>query len=123
MAIGNYGQVERNKWRYQYGSKSLKYAWDELFHKSANAGFDVTKEVLVKLLSSNTTFTNDILKQIVDTYIAAAKKVWKCKDVEERKQLAREINKQENTKKFVEIHNKVEEKIKQFCPNLVDELG
>lgn len=70
MAIGNYGQVERNKWRYQYGSKSLKYAWDELFHKSANAGFDVTKEVLVKLLSSNTTFTNDILKQIVDTYIA-----------------------------------------------------
>jgi hypothetical protein len=67
LAIGNYGQVERNKWRYQYGSKSLKYAWDELFHKSANAGFDVTKEVLVKLLSSNTTFTNDILKQIVDT--------------------------------------------------------
>jgi len=38
MAIGNYGQVERNKWRYQYGSKSLKYAWDELLEPYIFAG-------------------------------------------------------------------------------------
>ena len=74
MATGNYGQLERNKWRYQYASKGLLYAWQELFHKSANEGFDNTKAILVSLLSTNTTFTNAILKQIIDDYIADCEK-------------------------------------------------
>lgn len=69
MAIGDYGQQERNKWRYQYASKNMLYAWNELFHKSANAGFDHTKDILVKLLALHKTFTNDILQQIADDYM------------------------------------------------------
>lgn len=69
MSIGNYGQVERNKWRYQYASSSMLYAWNELFHKSANAGFDNTKNILIKLLATNETFTDDVLQQIVDEFI------------------------------------------------------
>lgn len=49
----------------------MQIAWDELFHRSANIGFDKTKEVLVELLSKAETFSNDILKQISDEYIAS----------------------------------------------------
>ena len=69
MAIGNYGQQERNKWRYQYASKSLQLAWDELFHRSANSGFDNTKAVLVSLLSTNETFNNDVLDSIIGKFV------------------------------------------------------
>lgn len=69
MATGDYGQQERNKWRYQYGSKGLQLAWDELFHKSANYGFDDTKAVLVALLRTNKVFSSEILKNIADSFI------------------------------------------------------
>ncbi len=67
MVTGNYGQQEQNKWRYQYGSTSQD-AWNELFHKSANVGFNNTKKVLVDLLSSRESFNNEILKEIVDAF-------------------------------------------------------
>lgn len=68
MCIGNYGQQERNKWRYQYASKGMLYAWNALFHKSANAGFDNTKQILIKLLDSHEAFTDDILQTIIDEF-------------------------------------------------------
>lgn len=70
MSFGNYGQREQNRWRYQYASKNLKYAWDELFHKSANSGFENTKAVLLKLLQSSQDFNDDVLDTIVDAFIA-----------------------------------------------------
>lgn len=70
MAIGNYSQQERNKWRYQVASKGMLYAWNELFHKSANAGFEHTSDILIQLLSTNETFTDDILKNIIDEFIS-----------------------------------------------------
>ena len=73
MATGDYGQVERNKWRYQYGS-TYQVAWDGLFHKSANSGFDNTKDILIQLLSANTSFSNDILKKIADDYLQDCEK-------------------------------------------------
>lgn len=73
MAIGDYGQVERNKWRYQYGS-ILQYAWNELFHKSANAGFDNTKNILISLLATNEEFSNQILQKIADDYVQECEK-------------------------------------------------
>lgn len=71
MATGDYGQQERNRWRYQYGSKSIQLAWDELFHKSANSGFENTRDVLLSLLSRAETFTNEILQGIADEFIAS----------------------------------------------------
>lgn len=70
MSIGDYGQKERkNNRRYQYGSKSLQIAWDALFHKGANYGFEITSEVLIKLLSKAELFTNDSLREIIDAYV------------------------------------------------------
>ncbi len=71
MTIGNYSQQERNKWRYQFASKSMQIAWDELFHKSSNFGFDNTSAILVELLSKSESFTNSFLSQIVADYISA----------------------------------------------------
>lgn len=68
MALGDYGQIERNKWRYQYGS-TYQFAWNALFHKSANSGFDNTKSILLTLLATNEVFTNETLKKIIDDYL------------------------------------------------------
>lgn len=70
MTIGNYGQQERNKWRHQFASKSLQLAWDELFHKSANAGFENTKEILAKLLATNQSFNDGKLDAIISAFTA-----------------------------------------------------
>lgn len=74
MALGNYGQQERNKWRYQFASKSLQYAWDELFHKSANAGFENTHTILVELLKSKESFDDGILNGIISVFLAQCEK-------------------------------------------------
>ena len=71
MSIGDYGQQERNKWRWQYASKGMQIAWDELFHKSANTGFEKTKEILTQLLSKADSFTNESLMEIRDEFITA----------------------------------------------------
>lgn len=74
MSIGDYGQQERNKKRYQYASKGMQIAWDGLFHKSANIGFEKTSNVLIKLLEKTEIFTNDILKEMIDIFIDSCEK-------------------------------------------------
>lgn len=71
MSTGDYGQQERNRWRYQYASKNMQIAWDELFHRSANRGFENTREILIKLLSGHETFSNEILEGIRDAFISS----------------------------------------------------
>lgn len=69
MSIGNYGQREKNGWRYQLGSKKIMKAWRNLFHKSSNDGFGRTKDVLVQLLSRADSFTDELLSGIINAYI------------------------------------------------------
>lgn len=45
-------------------------AWDELFHKSANAGFENTKEILAKLLATNQSFNDSTLDAIISAFTA-----------------------------------------------------
>lgn len=71
MTMGNYSQLERNKWRHQFASKSMQIAWDELFHKSANTGFENTSAILIQLLSKSESFTDEFLKQIVTSFISS----------------------------------------------------
>lgn len=74
MAMGDYGQAEKNGRRYQYGSKN-QFAWNELFHRSANLlGFDDTKKILIKLLATHKTFSNTILEKIADDYLLKCEK-------------------------------------------------
>ena len=71
MSVGNYGQQERNRWRYQYGSKGMQIAWDQLFHKSANNGFENTKRILLKLLSVSDSFSDDLLSEIATQFVSS----------------------------------------------------
>ena len=70
MVTGDYWQRERNKWRFQFASSKFQLAWNELFHMSGNAGFDNTKTVLIALLSSKPSFNNEVLTEIINSYIA-----------------------------------------------------
>ncbi len=69
MSIGNYGQKEKNGRRYQLGSKKNMKAWQNLFHKSSNEGFERTKDVLKGLLSYADSFSDELLSEIINTYI------------------------------------------------------
>ena len=69
MAIGNYGQMEGNKRRYQYGTKSNSSAWENLFHKSSNSGFQKTSDILISLLDKYEKFSNEILEKIAKDYL------------------------------------------------------
>lgn len=71
FTIGDYKQKERNGWRYQIGSYMPDgFAWKTLFHKSENLnGFENTKDVLNKLLSLNTAFSNDYLSGLISGFI------------------------------------------------------
>lgn len=70
MAIGNYGQMEGNKRRYQYGTKSNRSdAWENLFHKSSNSGFKETSKILISLLDKYEEFTDEILEDIAKDYL------------------------------------------------------
>ncbi len=74
MSVGNYGQQERNKWRYQYASSRMQIAWDQLFHRSANNGFENTREILLDLLSKADWFTDEVLKQIIFDFLSSCEK-------------------------------------------------
>jgi len=69
MSVGNYRQREGGKSRYQVGSCSLQYAWKELFHRSANTGFEKTRKALLDLLASQNMFTDDILKKTAESFL------------------------------------------------------
>ena len=60
---------------------------------------------------------------VLDTYINEMNKVWKSRNADERQKLSAEIANNDNTKKLSVIYNNVIEKMKEFCPNLIDELG
>ena len=69
LATGDYRQRNSNKWRYQLGSSENPFAWQELFHKSANYGYDNTKKVLLELLSKSETFTDNYLDELSASYL------------------------------------------------------
>lgn len=71
MATGNYMQCERNMWRYQAGTSSNKIhsAWQELFHKSTNEGYENTKAVLYQLLSSLEEISDNALSRVMKEYL------------------------------------------------------
>lgn len=48
--------------------------WDELFHKSANAGFENTHTILVELLKSKESFDDGILDRIISVFLAQCEK-------------------------------------------------
>lgn len=66
---------------------------------------------------------DDSEQAVLDEYIEAMTKVWKCKNPDERKELNAEIAGSDNTKELKKIYTKVLDRIKTDCPNLIEHLG
>lgn len=69
IALGDYSQKERNRSHYQFASSRMQFAWDELFHKSSNTGFENTHKILISLLSRHQTFTDKELQEIAEDFL------------------------------------------------------
>lgn len=67
--MGEYYQREQNNWRYQFGSSKNDSAWQNLFHKSGNKGYEDTKDTLVKTLSTIDEINILSLSDIIDDYL------------------------------------------------------
>ena len=52
----------------------MQYAWNELFHKSANAGFENTHTILVELLKSKESFDDSILDGMISAFLVQCEK-------------------------------------------------
>lgn len=74
LATGEYYQVEKNGWRCQIGSSRRDKPWMDLFHRSANSGYEVTKQVLNQLLSKLDLADEKELVEIIEAYIFSCKK-------------------------------------------------
>ena len=48
----------------------MQIAWDELFHRSANDGFEHTSKILIELLSKTESFSNGFLQEFSQDFIA-----------------------------------------------------
>lgn len=70
MSIGNYSQYEGRNHLYQFGSSSRKDSWIKLFHRSSYEGFDNTHRILIDLLKTCSSFTNDILQKKIDGFLS-----------------------------------------------------
>jgi len=66
---GDYGQKDRNGWRYQMGSSDMPKAWINLFHNGAAIGIRNTRAALKKLLQINEPYSDEMLYQMKDDYI------------------------------------------------------
>lgn len=69
MAKGFYPQQEKNNWRYQFGSSALGSAWRELFHRSANKGFENTSKILQSLLNTDKAINDVYLVDVIDEFL------------------------------------------------------
>ena len=71
LSIDNYGQQERNIWRYQYACNKIK-SWQNLFHKSSNRreDYDCTKNCLTKLLKDCNNIDTVSLQAYIDKFIS-----------------------------------------------------
>ena len=96
---------------------------DERYTRETKYTGEITDEIVSCVNPDKTSLLTDDEQDILDTYVSAMMKVWKCKDPETREDLMNDINQDPNTGKLKEIYKKVIEKIKGFCPNVVDEVG
>lgn len=84
---------------------------------------ELSEEVVSCTNPDGSPLLNDSEQMVLDTYINAMQKVWRCKDPETRADLLNDINNDPNTKELRTIYARVLEDIKKVCPNIVEEIG
>ena len=69
LTLGDYS-IKVN-WRYQIGSAKIETSWKAIFHSNKDSIKD-TQAILLQLLAKAEIFTDDVLRGIIDEYLAEA---------------------------------------------------
>lgn len=97
---------------------------DERYNRETKYIGELSEDPVSCINPDGSPLLNDDEQEILDTYIKGMKKVWKEKDPEERANMKKEIDSDENTKELSKFYNnKILPLIKSVCPNLVEELS
>lgn len=96
---------------------------DTTYTRQTSYRCELSEDVVSCTNPDGSSLLNDSQQEVLDTYVAAMKKVWKEKDADKRNALLAEVNADENTKVLRTFYKNVIEKIKTFCPNLMETLG
>lgn len=84
---------------------------------------EISEDVVSCVNPDGSPLLNDSEQDVLDEYVHQMSKVWRSKNPEERAELVKEINANENTQKLRKIYERVLEEIKKVCPDLNEELG
>lgn len=85
---------------------------------------EITDDVVSCTAPDGSPLLTDEQQAVLDAYVdVMSSKVWKEKDPDKRNAAITEIKNSDNYVKLQAIYREVLEQIKQFCPNIIDELG
>ena len=96
---------------------------DERYTRETSYTAELTEDVVSCVNPDMSTILTTEQQSILDKYIDDMKAVWKEKDPTTRATLKTTVDASENTRALRSFYREVIEKIKTFCPNLVEELG
>ena len=97
---------------------------DDRYARETKYHGELSEDVVTCINPDGSPLLNDDEQEILDTYIASMKKVWKEKDPERRAELKAQVDANENTKELRKFYNeKIIPEIKKWCPNLIETLG
>lgn len=96
---------------------------DERYTRETKYTGELSEDTVPCVNPDMSSLLNDEQQEVLDKYVESMKKVWKEKDPEKRAELKHTIDMDENTKQLKTIYKDVIEKIKSYCPNLIESLG
>ena len=96
---------------------------DERYSRETSYAAELTDEPVSCVNPDMSPLLNASQQAVLEQYISDMKKVWKEKDPAIRATLKAEVDSNDNTKELRSFYRTVVEKIKTFCPDLIEELG
>ena len=96
---------------------------DESYTRQTSYRCEITEDIVSCLNPDCSPILSADQQAIVDTYVEEIKKVWKEKDPARRSVMQQQIDIMPNTAQLKAMYRTVIEKIKSFCPNLIEEMG
>ena len=96
---------------------------DERYTRETSYTAELTEDVVSCVNPDMSAILTPAQQAILDKYVEDMKAVWKEKEPTKRIELKTAIDGSENTRALRSFYREVIDKIKTFCPNLVEELG